>query len=155
MTLDGRSAVVTGGTGALGTAVVLALLESGARVSVPFRKEGELERLRAAARLPADAPLSGARLDLTDETSVLDYFESVAEDRGGLDILVNTAGGFAGGSPAHETPWAVWQEQLDLNLKTAVIASRGAARQMLKRGAGAIEKVSRRPATQNRKNNST
>jgi len=152
MTLDGRSAVVTGGTGALGTAVVLALLESGARVSVPFRKEGELERLRAAARLPADAPLSGARLDLTDETSVLDYFESVAEDRGGLDILVNTAGGFAGGSPAHETPWAVWQEQLDLNLKTAVIASRGGARQMLKRGAGAIVNVSSRPATQDGKN---
>jgi NAD(P)-dependent dehydrogenase (short-subunit alcohol dehydrogenase family) len=152
MTLDGRSAVVTGGTGALGSAVVRALLDAGARVSVPFRAEGDLERLRAAVGLAADAPLSGARLDLTDETAVLDFFQTVAEDRGGLDILVNTAGGFAGGKPALETPWSVWQEQLDLNLKTAVIASRGAAREMVKRGAGAIVNVSSRPATQDGKN---
>lgn len=152
MTLSGKTAVVTGGTGALGSAVVRALLEAGARVAVPFRREGELERLRAAASLGAEAPLSGARLDLTDETAVLDFFESVAEDRGGLDVLVNAAGGFAGGQPAHETPWAVWQEQLDLNLRTAVIASRGAAREMVKRGGGAIVNVSSRPATQDGKN---
>jgi len=152
MTLEGKTAVVTGGTGALGSAVVRALLDAGARVSVPFRKEGELDRLRAVASLSADAPLSGALLDLTDETAVLDFFETVAEDRGALDVLVNTAGGFAGGKPAHETPWSVWQEQLDLNLKTAVIASRGAAREMVKRGAGAIVNVSSRPATQDGKN---
>ena len=83
---------------------------------------------------------------------MLDWFESIAEDRGGLDILVAAAGGFAGGKPAHETPWTVWQTQLDLNLKTAAIASRGAAREMVKRGRGAIVHVSSRPATQEGKN---
>ena len=152
MRLDGKSAIVTGGTGGLGAAVVAALLAAGSRVAVPFRKAGELERLRESAGLRDEAPLSGVLIDLADETATLDYFESVAEDRGGLDILVNAAGGFAGGKPAHETPWSTWQQQLDVNLKTAVIASRAAAIPMLRRGGGAIVNVSSRPATQDGKN---
>jgi NAD(P)-dependent dehydrogenase (short-subunit alcohol dehydrogenase family) len=146
--LTGKSAVVTGGTGALGSAVVATLLGAGARVSIPFRRAGELDHLRGGLEIEAGASLSGAAVDLTDETAALDFMESVAEDRGGLDILVNAAGGFAGGRPVHETPWSVWQEQLDTNLKTAVIASRAAAVQMLKRGGGAIVNVSSRPAAQ-------
>jgi len=146
---NGKSSVVTGGAGALGGAVVKALLEAGARVAVPFRKDGELARMREREGIPADAPLTGALLDVTDEEAALAFFESVAEDRGGLDVLVNAAGGFAGGTPAHETSWSVWQDQLDRNLKTAVIASRAAAREMVKRGSGAIVNVSSRPAVQN------
>lgn len=146
--LSGKSAIVTGGAGALGSAVVKVFLEAGARVSIPFRAPGELDRLRERLRLESEAPLSGARVDLTDETAVLNYAESVAEDRGGLDILVNAAGGFTGGSPVHETDWRVWQEQLDINLKTAVIASRAAVPHMIRRGSGSIVNVSSRPATQ-------
>ncbi len=149
---SGRTAVVTGGAGALGSAVAKAFLDEGARVAVPHRKSGELDRLRAEAGIGKDAALSGAVLDLTDEAAVLDYFESLAEDRGGLDILVNAAGGFAGGKPVQETPWSVWQQQIDVNLRTSVIASRAAAREMLKRGQGAIVNVSSRPATQDGKN---
>ncbi len=147
MNFSGKTAIVTGGTGALGSAVVAALLAEGARVAVPFRKPGELERLREERALGAYAEaLSGAMLDLTDETAVAAYAESVAEDRGGLDILINTAGAFAGGKPVHETPWSVWQQELDTNLKTAVIASRAAVPPMIRRGGGAIVNVSSRPA---------
>jgi NAD(P)-dependent dehydrogenase (short-subunit alcohol dehydrogenase family) len=145
-------AVVTGGTGALGGAVVEAFLGAGARVAVPFRRSAELEELRKTRGLGGGSDLSGTILDLTDETSVLDWFESVAEDRGGLDVLVNAAGGFGGGQPAHESAWSLWQQQLDVNLKTAVLASRGAAREMVKRGRGAIVNVSSRPAIQDGKN---
>jgi NAD(P)-dependent dehydrogenase (short-subunit alcohol dehydrogenase family) len=151
-TLSGKSAIVTGGTGALGGAVVRALLEAGARVAVPFRKAGELEELRRAPGIGPDASLSGAMLDLTDEAAVLAAFQRFAQEQGGLDILVNAAGGFGGGKPAHETPWSLWQQQLDVNLKTAVIASRAAAIRMVERGGGAIVNVSSRPATQSGKN---
>ena len=152
MDLKEKSAVVTGGAGALGGAVVAALLEAGARVSVPVRKPGELDSLRQRLGLDSDAALSGAVVDLTDETAVNDYAASVAEERGGLDILVNTAGSFAGGKPVHETPWSVWQGQLDSNLKTAVLASRAAVPHMIGRGGGAIVHVSSRPATQDGRN---
>jgi NAD(P)-dependent dehydrogenase (short-subunit alcohol dehydrogenase family) len=146
MLLSGKTAIVTGGAGALGSAIVRAFLEEGARVAVPFRKPGELDALRSALPAETAASLSGAMLDLADETAVLAFAETVAEDRGGLDILINAAGAFAGGNPVHETPWSVWQGQLDANLKTAVLASRAAVPQMLRRGGGTIVNVSSRPA---------
>ncbi len=147
LALSGKTAVVTGGTGALGAAVVAALLAEGVRVAVPYRKAGELERLRAERSLKryGDA-LSGAMLDLTDEAAVLAWGESVARGFGRLDVLVNAAGSFAGGKPVHETPWAVWQQQIDTNLKTAVLASRAAVPAMIRGGSGAIVNVSSRPA---------
>jgi len=152
MILQGKTAIVTGGTGALGAAVVRAFLAEGARVAVPFRKEGELEKLRAGLDAGQAEALSGTRLDLTDESAVEAFAASVAEDRQGLDVLVNAAGAFAGGKPVHETPWSVWQEQLDVNLKTAVLASRAAVPWMLRRGAGAIVNVSSRPAERSGEN---
>jgi NAD(P)-dependent dehydrogenase (short-subunit alcohol dehydrogenase family) len=152
MILSGKTAIVTGGTGALGAAVVRAFLAEGARVAVPFRKEGELERLRAGLAAEHAEALSGTLLDLTDEVAVEAFAASVAEDRQGLDILVNAAGTFAGGKPVHETPWSVWQQQLDVNLKTAVLASRAAVPWMLRRGAGAIVNVSSRPAERSGEN---
>jgi NAD(P)-dependent dehydrogenase (short-subunit alcohol dehydrogenase family) len=150
--LEGRTAIVTGGTGALGAAVVRAFLAEGARVAVPFRKPGELEKLRASLDSDRAEALSGTLLDLTDESAVEAFAASVAEDRQGLDILVNAAGAFAGGKPAHETAWSVWQQQLDVNLKTAVLASHAAVPWMLRRGAGAIVHVSSRPAERSGEN---
>ncbi|GAB4212262.1 MAG: SDR family NAD(P)-dependent oxidoreductase [Roseiflexaceae bacterium] len=146
--LDGKVAVVTGGTGGLGGAVVAALLEAGAAVFVPHRKEGDLERLRATLGLPEGAALSGGLLDLTDEQAVQQGYAGLATQHGGIDILVNVAGGFAGGKPVHETGWAQWQAQLDINLKTAVISSAAAVPHLLARGGGAIVNVSSRTAVQ-------
>ncbi|MEP6800414.1 MAG: SDR family NAD(P)-dependent oxidoreductase [Acidobacteriota bacterium] len=145
--LSGKTAVVTGGTGALGGAVVAALLAEGARVAVPYRKEGELERLRGDRSLDGhEDALSGGMLDLTDEAAVIAWAKSVARDLGRLDILVNAAGSFSGGTPVHETPWDVWHQQIDTNLKTAVLASRAVVPAMIRGGGGAIVNVSSRPA---------
>jgi NAD(P)-dependent dehydrogenase (short-subunit alcohol dehydrogenase family) len=150
-TLDGKVAVVTGATGGLGPAVVAALLGAGSAVFAPFRSEGDLERLRADLGLPADARLSGALLDLTDEAAVERAYGQAAADLGGIDILVNVAGGFGGGDPVHKTGWDTWQRMLDLNLKTAVHSCRAAVPHMHGRG-GAIVNFGTRTATQPGKN---
>lgn len=146
--LDGKVAIVTGGAGALGGAVVKTLLEAGAAVAVPYQFEGDLDKLRESAHLPAGARISGVRLELTDEAAVTRYYGDVARGHGGLDILVNLAGGFGGGAPVHDTPWALWQQQLDLNLKTAVLSAAAAVPHLLARGGGAIVNVGTRTATQ-------
>ena len=147
-TLDGKVAIITGGAGGLGAAVVTTFLGAGARVIVPVEKEADLATLRERARIPTSAPLGGERLELTDEAAVRAYYARVAREHGGLDVLVNLAGGFAGGEPVHETPWSVWQEQLDINLKTAVLSCAAAVPHMLTRGGGAIVNVGTRTATQ-------
>jgi NAD(P)-dependent dehydrogenase (short-subunit alcohol dehydrogenase family) len=146
--LDQKVAIVTGGTGALGGAVVAALLGAGAAAIVPHRKVGELDQMRDQAGLAAGAKLSGMVLDLTDEDAVAQAYAEAAQSHGGVDILVNIAGGFGGGDPVHETAWSLWQAQLDMNLKTAVLSCKAAVPHMLARGGGAIVNVGTRTATQ-------
>ncbi len=148
MSLQGKIAIVTGGTGGLGQAVVETLLAAGATVDVPHRKAEDWAKLRERFAASSDATLTGDVLDLTDEAAAETYFARVAGLHGGIDILVNAAGGFGGGKPVHKTDWSVWQDQLDINLKTAVLASRYAVEHMLERGGGAVVNVSSRPATQ-------
>jgi NAD(P)-dependent dehydrogenase (short-subunit alcohol dehydrogenase family) len=148
MVLAGKTALITGGTGGLGAGVVAALLAAGAAVDVPHRSEEQFARLRDQIGATSETALSGGLLDLTAEADVLRYYEDVARQSGGIDILVNIAGGFGGGKPVHETEWAVWQEQLDMNLKTAVLSSRAAVPSMLARGGGSIVNVGTRPAVQ-------
>jgi NAD(P)-dependent dehydrogenase (short-subunit alcohol dehydrogenase family) len=146
-TLDGKLAIVTGGAGALGAAVVTTFLDAGAAVVVPYHAANDLDTLRQRSHIPADARLSGAALDLTDEEAVARYYAEVAGRHGRVDVLVNIAGGFGGGSPVHETPWSLWQQQLDLNLKTTVLSCKAAVPHMLAQG-GAIVNVGTRTATQ-------
>lgn len=144
---DGKVAIVTGGAGALGAAVVAELLEAGATVVVPYEDEAQYQRLRE--RFSAgNQRLHGVKLDLTDEAAVKQAFGAAATAHGGLDLLVNIAGGFGGGKPVHETPWQTWQQQLDINLKTAVLACAAAVPHLIQRGGGAIVNVSSRTATQ-------
>lgn len=146
MILTGKQAIVTGGTGGLGPAVVSTLLEAGTRVALPYRNEERFRQLRDQQPPDTRANLSGASINLLDETAVAAYYEQVATQHGSIDILVNIAGGFGGGKPVHETPWSVWQEQLDINLKTAVLSCSQAIPHMLQRG-GAIINVGTRTAT--------
>jgi NAD(P)-dependent dehydrogenase (short-subunit alcohol dehydrogenase family) len=148
-TLDGKIAIVTGATAPLTGAVVPAFLAAGAAVVVvTYRREGDLAKLRERAGIASDARLSGVALDLTDEEGVARVYAAVAGQHGGIDILVNVAGGFSGGEPVHQTPWSLWQRQLDLNLKTAVLSCKAAVPHMLARGGGAIVNVGTRTATQ-------
>jgi NAD(P)-dependent dehydrogenase (short-subunit alcohol dehydrogenase family) len=144
--LDGNIAIVTGGAGALGSAVVAELLAAGAAVFVPVHAAAELDRLRG--ELGSPARLDGAALDLTDEAAVEAAYADVAARYGGIDLLANIAGGFAGGAPVAETPWSLWQHMLDLNLKTAVLSCKAAVPHIVARGGGAIVNVGTRTVTQ-------
>lgn len=143
MDLVNRVAIVTGGSGGLGVAVVERLLTAGALVVTPYVDEVAFQALHE--RLPA---VVGMRVDLTDEAATKAAYDTVAATHGGIDILINAAGGFAGGQPVHQTSWSLWQAQLDINLKTAVISCAAAIPHLINRGGGAIVNVSSRTATQ-------
>jgi NAD(P)-dependent dehydrogenase (short-subunit alcohol dehydrogenase family) len=135
--LDGRVAVVTGGTGALGSAVTLRLLADGATVAVPYVVERERDDL--AERVPtADVPrLLLAHVDVTDEAAFRAFADGLRERHGRLDILVALVGGFAGGGLL-ETDRATWDHMLALNLTSAYTAARIVVPPMLAAGHGRI-----------------
>ena len=122
-----RHVVVTGGTGALGTAVVGALLEAGAVCHVPYRSEGEAKRFPHGDNKKVSLV---ALRDLADEVAVTDFY-------GGLDQLwasIHIAGGFAF-APIATSDKALLLSQLNANLVSAYLCSRAAvALSMSRRG---------------------
>jgi NAD(P)-dependent dehydrogenase (short-subunit alcohol dehydrogenase family) len=143
--LEGLVAVITGGTGGLGRAVVDVFLAEGARVAVPSRGGDSLDALKKAhAQLDR---LIAERADLSNEESAAAWFRSIAERASGIDVLVNCAGGWAGGKSIAETPWSIWEMMIRANLETTVVACRAVIPHLVARGGGSIVNVSSRAAT--------
>jgi len=106
------TAIVTGGTGGLGSAVAERLVGDGWRVVVPWIVPEELERL------PARAGLELVEADLFEADAVGAVVDIAAGDAGRpLQALVNLVGGFAMGGKVHETPVEEFERQFRLNLR--------------------------------------
>jgi NAD(P)-dependent dehydrogenase (short-subunit alcohol dehydrogenase family) len=137
--------LVAGGTGGLGRAVSLAFLEEGAKVSVTYRSQEELDALKIAAGASA-VQLEGFGVDVTDEAAIRQLVERILAQHGRLDALVNTVGGYAGGTKLWELDTKVFDQMLALNLRSGYALSRAAVRAMLKKGCGAIVNVAAKAA---------
>jgi NAD(P)-dependent dehydrogenase (short-subunit alcohol dehydrogenase family) len=135
--LDGRVAIVAGGSGGIGLRACEALAAVGAKVTIIGQSE---ERLADAQRA-VEAAGSEALAIKADMHSKSDADRSVAEtvERfGRLDILVNAVGGGAGGAlyKAEEYPESEWDRIVDLNLRTTLLPSQAAVRAMIAAGNG-------------------
>lgn len=120
--------VVTGGFGALGRAIGDALLASGAQAAL-------VDRAPAAAGLPAGALACGGA-DLCDPHAARRCIDGVAERFGGLDGIVNVAGGFARESVEHGDI-ATWDRMYAMNVRTTLLASQAALPHLLRQDAAA------------------
>jgi NAD(P)-dependent dehydrogenase (short-subunit alcohol dehydrogenase family) len=137
------TAIVTGGTGGLGSAVVGRLLDDGWRVIVPWIVEQELDRL---------APRDGLELikaDLSDLDAVRAITQAASKERATpLRGLVNLVGGFAQGGLVHETPVEEFEEQFRRNIRPTYLVTQAALPYMVEVGSGSIVCVGTRAALQ-------
>lgn len=139
MDLSSKRVVVTGGTGALGSAVVGLLLEAGAACIVPYVHDGEMERFghRDTSRVTL-VKVS----DLADETDVARVY-----DGGALWASIHIAGGYADGKVA-DTGKTALMAQIDSNLVSCFLCCRAAVQAM--KDGGRIVNVAARPALEPR-----
>jgi NAD(P)-dependent dehydrogenase (short-subunit alcohol dehydrogenase family) len=142
---EGQVVLVAGGTGGLGRAVTLAFLEEGAKVLATYRKQEELDALKIAAGVNT-AQLDGVAVDVTDEAAVRQLIEKIVAKYRRLDAMINTVGGYAGGTKLWELETKVFEQMLALNVRSGYALSRAAARAMLKEGHGGIVNVASKAA---------
>lgn len=135
--LDGRVAVVSGGTGGIGRRLSLALADVGARVAVLGRTAEQ------STDLARDCELAGSEAllvtaDVTKRADADRAIEQTVDRFGRIDVIVNAVGGGAGTAlhPAEEYPETEWDRIVDLNLRSALLPTMAAARQMIAGGRG-------------------
>jgi NAD(P)-dependent dehydrogenase (short-subunit alcohol dehydrogenase family) len=138
-------ALVAGGTGGLGRAVSLALLEHDYQVVVTYRRQEEWDALQSAAGANKQQ-LEGYRVDVTDETAVGGLIDNLAGKHGRLDVLINTVGGYAGGVRLWELDAKVFDQMLALNLRSGFVLCRAVVPVMLKQSYGSIINVASKAA---------
>ena len=135
--LDGRRALVTGGTRGIGLGAAVALAEAGADVTIVARTGSDLDSTVSAMRERGLAA-SGHLLDVTDNSAVAGFVAAAAP----FDIVVNSAGG-ARHSGFLEIAETDYQAVIDLNLKATLFVSQAAAARLMAEGRpGSIINVS-------------
>jgi NAD(P)-dependent dehydrogenase (short-subunit alcohol dehydrogenase family) len=137
------TAIVTGGTGGLGAAVLARLLEDGWRVVAPWIVERELERVEQRPGLEL------VKADLFEPAEVANVLAAASrQESKPLRGLVNLVGGFAAGARVAETPIDEFEAQFRLNLRPTYLITQAALPPMVAAGGGSIVCVGTRAALQ-------
>jgi NAD(P)-dependent dehydrogenase (short-subunit alcohol dehydrogenase family) len=137
--LDGRVALVVGGSRGIGLGAARSLVRDGALVTISSLREHLDEGVAAlaAAGMTADAVAA----DVRDHDDVDRLVEQVGAKHDGIDILVNAAGIQRYGT-VEETDETTWDEVMDVNVKSMYLTCRRVIPQMRRKGGGSIVNVS-------------
>jgi 3-oxoacyl-[acyl-carrier protein] reductase len=137
--LNGKIAVVTGGTRGIGRAIAERLLRDGAVVAICGRSQASVDR--AAGEMKSLGRIFGVAADVSRVEDVRALFAAVDGEFGGLDILVNNAGQALFKKVGEMTP-EEWHLNIDLNLNGAFYCAHEALARFAKRGGGFIVNIS-------------
>lgn len=132
--LDGRVAVVSGGSGGIGVRICQAFAGVGARIVVVGR---DASRASAALEQAGGNGIAVAA-DVTRKEEADHAVGMAVQAFGRVDVIVNAVGGGAGTAlyPAEEYPESEWDRMLDLNLRSALLPTQAAVRAMIEGGTG-------------------
>lgn len=141
--LDGRTALVTGGSRGIGRSVSVAFAREGADVAVNFHSDEAaaaetVDRAREAG--PSDVSVRAVGADVSDADAVDRLFDTVESDLGTVDTLVNNAGILSHDRVSDLEP-GVWERTLAVNLTGAFHCTRRALQRMEPAGTGSVVNV--------------
>ncbi len=136
MSLQGKTAVVTGGATGIGFAVAAALAEEGCRVAIGGRRENKLRE--AVQSLAGEPQVFSSTLDVADRESVKRFFNWALEQLGRVDILVNSAGTNIKNRSMAEMRPEQWDEVLAINATGAYNCLHAVLPGMRERGDGLV-----------------
>ncbi len=139
--LEGKVALVTGASRGIGRAIALGFADAGADVAVAARTAGDLEVLVKEIEGKGRRGLA-IPTDVTDRSQIETMVARTVEELGGLNILVNNAGGTKFVAPVIALRPEGWDKAIDLNLNSVFHATQVAAQHMVDAGGGSIVQIS-------------
>ena len=141
MSLDGKVALVTGGSRGIGRFICLRLAEMGALVYVNYvsRSEAAVETRNLIVENGGKAEIIG--FNVSDASAVTDAFKHIVSEAGPVEILVNNAGITRDGLMARMKE-SDWDDVMDINLKGVFLCSKAASRGMMKKKWGRVVNIS-------------
>ncbi len=140
--LEGKVAVVTGGTRGIGFAIVKAFLDEGAAVALFGSRQETVDKALAAIKAEnADAKVMGLSPDLSDYAAVEGAMAAVKAQFGKIDILANNAG-VSAREPIYNYDAAAFSKVIDLNVNSVFYCTKAVAPYMKEQGGGAIVNTS-------------
>lgn len=137
---EGKTVLITGAAGNLGSAVARAFQQQGADLILADYDEAGLSAVAE--------PGQRIQVDLTDESSVQAMLESAVGKASKIDVLANIAGGFTMGPLLHETQSKDWEFMMNLNARSVFYTCKAVVPVMLQQGGGKIVNVSARAANE-------
>ncbi|WP_028783954.1 SDR family NAD(P)-dependent oxidoreductase [Thalassobacillus devorans] len=132
--LDGKVAMITGGSKGIGLGIAHTLGKMGAKVAIASRGLEDLEKAKKSLA-EADIEVLATQVDVTSKKSVDDWLNEVIETFGEVHILINNAGTNIR-KPLVEVEESDWERVLDTNLKGVFLAGQAAAKQMIAQQTG-------------------
>jgi len=135
--LEGKSAVITGGTKGLGKGIAEAFAENGASTIIVSRNQADCDAVSAGIRENYGTKSFGIAADLTKSEDISNLVAKSIEALGSIDILVNNAGS-ARAKNAEELTEEDWDFVLDLDLKAVFFTSQAFGKIMIEQKSGKI-----------------
>lgn len=139
--VEGKVAIVTGGSLGIGKASCLLLAREGAKVAVTDIKDDEGEKVVAEIN-DAGGTAQYWHLDASDEDNVSKVFADVRSRFGQIDVLVNNAGIAGVNKPTHEISKEEWEQVIAVNVNGVFFCTKHAVESMLDSGGGSIINLS-------------
>jgi NAD(P)-dependent dehydrogenase (short-subunit alcohol dehydrogenase family) len=140
MRMDGRCALITGGSKGIGFAAATNFMRAGASVAIVARRPDVLEEARHALTREGTGKVVAIAADVSKADDCARAFASAEEELGRVDVLLNNAGTHSNG-PFEAATDAIWQQDFDLKLFSAIRLARAALPGMKARKWGRIVNV--------------
>lgn len=148
--LKDKVVLITGAAGNLGSAVARYFHSAGSKLALVDQKKDHFQRT-FGSEIPTEWLLCEA--DITQKDSVTTVVAEAVNKFGRIDVLINIAGGYRGGSSVYETGEDVWDFMMNLNARSVFLVSGAVAKVMIEKGnGGRIISIGAKPGLEGTKN---
>ncbi|MEC7837538.1 MAG: SDR family oxidoreductase [Chloroflexota bacterium] len=138
--LNGKNAIITGGSDGIGLSAAISLSKEGANVAILARTQEKLDNAAKEIKKEAKGKVLAISTDVREESSVISSINKVRDEFGKIDILVNNAG-TSSASPLEEMTNEQLTEDLNLKVYGAIYCARAVIQDMKSTGSGSIVNI--------------